>query len=199
MLNPHRGFPWILAKIPPAILLRYANYLRGYFHGYNPTTETCHWLCCISQQDQVRTIAKFTNYCKPSQSPASLLRGRQYPCTGVVQLACGMWNDFEIEPFPSRAAAASALQSRCAASKLANREAWTRAWNNFKFDAQFILPPLRCISVFDIHATRKRKHSNIEYKSLAVKHFLPVLQSRLPLLTGRAHVRVAATISTLQH
>ncbi len=153
----------------------------------------------FSQQDYVRYQLRGNSLWLPLQLATPFSGLRAHTAAWILRNFTGMWRDFEITPFTSRAAAAAALRSRCTSNPAAQKQAWQNAWGRYRFDAQFILPPLRFISVYDIAAKAKQHKADIEYKTLAVVHFLPVLQSRLPLLSGKAKVRVADTVATLQH
>ena len=111
-----------------------------------------------------------------------------------------MFPNFKIESYPSRAAASKQLRRRCEANKKpVHDKAWKAAWNNYKIDAWGQIPPLPCIPVGSANIEQKIQDREIRYKTLAVKHFLPVFKARLPLLSGRAEIQVSNAVFLLDH
>ena len=109
-----------------------------------------------------------------------------------------MFSDMQFETFPSRAAAASTLKSRCSNNTATTKkDAWNKAWTNFCIDGFDQIPPFKAISLYDSKGDQKREAYESRYKLLAVQNFLPILKSRLPLLSGKAQIRVQNSILLL--
>ena len=107
-------------------------------------------------------------------------------------------NDIKVELYPSRAAAARELASRCVVPSATNKDLWHHAWNNFQTDSFGQIPPLKCIRLSDPNAAKKLELRRLRYRQLAVLHLLPKFKEKLPLLTGKAAKNVRGIINMLR-
>ena len=107
--------------------------------------------------------------------------------------------NFSLSVSSSRSAALSALKSRCAASPEKDRILWKNAWNRFSVESFDQIPYklLEAIKVNDKAADKKRSHYEILYKRKAVEVFLPKLEKKLKLLTGKASRQARDTLELL--
>ena len=104
----------------------------------------------------------------------------------------------KVEFAPSRTAHADALRGRCKRKRV-EKEAllWKNAWKRFKIESDHFIPPPKCFPISDKDAKKNRKNYVLEYRILAVKHFLPYYKRKLPFLTGDIKRRYQKVISFL--
>ena len=111
-----------------------------------------------------------------------------------------MFKNLEVSPFKSRNNAASVLAERCEGRVPKEAiEKWKTAWQVYKLDSFDQIPKLPCIRMDAKNPLRKRAEREKRYKELAVKHFLPVLKSRIPLLSGAARQSAHNAVCDLEH
>ena len=110
-----------------------------------------------------------------------------------------MFKNLELTPFKSRSAAARSISARCAKVPEKAIESWKSAWSVYQLDSYDQIPKLRCISIRSKNEVEQRERRIEEYKCLTVKHFLPVLKAKIPLLSGRAYSEAYSLVCDLEH
>ena len=105
----------------------------------------------------------------------------------------------EFTIFPSRAAAARQLQSRCA-KKSAGEPAdlWKNAWQHFQMESSYFIKPEKCFPKSDPKAKINVSVWRIKYRALTIKHFLPYFKDRVKLVSGKAKKQLLDSISLLE-
>ena len=108
-----------------------------------------------------------------------------------------MFNNLHCKPFKNRAQAKSSLRGKQAPKE--NRDRWDAAWLHYTTSAWDQIPKLVSISIDDKDAKGKRTRRKLQYKKLAVRHFLPSLREKLPLLSGKAQLEAYDLVRVLNH
>jgi len=110
-----------------------------------------------------------------------------------------MFKNLELTPFKSRAAAANSIRTGCDKVPEKAIESWKQAWSVYQLDSYDQIPKLQSVGMGTKDEFGQRKRRIEEYKRLAVKHFLPVLKAKIPLLSGRARSEAHSLVCDLEH
>ena len=130
----------------------------------------------------------------PTHTPGSAY----LPCFFCVSITAQMLpHNFQIEVFPTRAAAASTLRKRATTPPAETCDRWVLAWDRFRTESFAYIKPTRCFRESDSNSTKKRKEYRTKYRHQAVLHFLPHFNKLLPLVTGKHRQRVQEALKVL--
>ena len=108
-----------------------------------------------------------------------------------------MFDNLRCKPFNNRAQAKSSLRHKLAPKE--NRDRWDAAWLHYTTSAWDQIPKLESISIDDKDAQGKKARRKLQYKKLAVRHFLPSLREKLSLLTVKAQREAYEIVRVLNH
>ena len=95
-------------------------------------------------------------------------------------------DNFKVEIFKNKAAAANSLADRCKVAKNVDKSLWFDAWDRFTVDAYSQIPEYPTFPISYKNSKQKRKEYNLEYKIECIKRFLPNLQKKHHFLSGAA-------------
>ena len=108
--------------------------------------------------------------------------------------------DLKIKFAVSRSDLADELRERCEKKDVDNEAVlWENAWRRFKIENSHYIPRPKAFSVSDRRSANRRKVFKKKYRILAVKHFLPYFEKKVPFLTGNIKERYNDVIGFLRY